>query len=432
MTAPILQSGNDLGRASGARLKQNALRYAAMNVAEAAAWFLYVWILTRLLPTSDLGRVIYALVFSGCVGAVLTVGWKAWLLEQASRPGADMATAWSVAAAGLATRCMVVLPIMVMVSWNIGGMVLSPMPEMPILIASLAGLFALSRLVSFGLRARGETTGAALLHGPLPILLAVGAVLVMAETRAIPFDLLLALHAVCLVVPIVLGLLRLPRLRWNGDLPSASVFAPSMTQSGALLYRNADVLVVGLVLTPLECAIYLIVRGVAMVLDLVFRVLGHAMSEPMSHSMQGRSGGLFVSQAARANLGFLLIGGAGAILLFITADPVLGVFGIFGVEGRQALVWLIIAQTAPAIFGATHVFMSLTKLDGLRAWVVWPALPLALMFVFAGAREGLVQLAMTYAVLQIGLAAVCAVIVALRCGIWPGLTAMFHGRIRLR
>ncbi len=169
-----------------------------------------------------------------------------------------------------------------------------------------------------------------------------------------------------------------------------------------------------------------------MLLDLQFQVLGHALFDPIAQAWHSRDSLRFVSLSARANLGFLLIGGAVALLLLVIMDPFLHLFGISAADGRRAMIWLIIAQSAPAIFGATNLFMSLTKLDGVRAWLLWAAMPLALILTFAAARDGLAALAATYAALQIGAAAICAVVVALNCGIWPGLTAMFHSRIRLR
>lgn len=270
-----------------------------------------------------------------------------------------------------------------------------------------------------------------MLRGPLPVLLALLAVLLVSETRPPGVEVVLGLHAACLSIPLLLATRRLPCLRWDGDLPVAAVFSDSVAQSGVLLFRNIDIIVIGLVLSPVECAIYLIMRSVALWLDLLFRVLARSLRDPLAQSAEYAARTVFVSQAARANLGFLLIGGAGALALFVTLDPVLRLFGIVSAEGRQVLVWLIVAQSAPAIFGATHLFIALARLDALRAWVIWAALPLASILTFATARDGIAALAVTYAVLQIAAAAVCAAVVALRCGIWPGPTALFHRRLKL-
>ncbi len=412
-------------------MTRGAVNYAFAAASEVTVWCFYLWVLTQVLPSSDLGRVIYVLVFSACVGGILTVGWKNWLQETGERAGADAATAWSAAVAGLVARCMIVLPVMTMISWQVGGKVLFPWPEMPVMIAVLSAFFALLRLSGFALR-RGEEPGKiAVLTGPLPVLLSIAGILVLAETRSLRFDVVLGLHALCLLVVLMLAARRLPALRWSGELPTAAVFLDSMAEAGTILFRNVDVMVIGLVLTPVECAIYLIARSVAMSLDLLFRVLSRALSGPIGRSYRHRERSRFVAQSARANLGFLLIGGAGALLLFVSAGPVLHLFGINSAEGRQPLIYLIIAQSAPALFGATHMFMAMTRLETIRAWIVWAAMPFALILVFSAAREGLVSLAATYAALQVGVAAVCAVVVALRCGIWPGLTAMFHSRIRL-
>lgn len=407
-----------------------------LRVAEAAAWCIYVWVLVQLLPSADLGRVLHALVFSGCVAGLLTVGWRGWLQRCAAESDDDPALAWSAAVAGLAKRCLIALPITVLMSWQVGGKLLVPWPGTASLIAVLAGLAGVLRLAGFALRAdcdRGrESSRGALLCGLLPVLLTLSAVLLVARAQPVRFEFVLGLHAIALLVASVLALRRLPRLRWGCDLPAAGIFADSMRQSATILFRNVDILVIGFVLAPVEAAVYLILRGVAMLLDLLFRLLGDALRDPIALSLQTRDSGRFVAQAARANLGFLLIGGAGALLLFVTAGPVLHLLGISPGEGRMPLVYLILAQSTPAIFGATHLFLTLAKLDGLRAWFIWATMPIALILTFSAAREGLVPLAATYAALQIGLGAVSAVTVAVHCGIWPGLTALFHGRIRLR
>lgn len=409
-----------------------AARDAGLKAAEVAAWCLHVWVLAQLLPSSDLGRVLHALVFSTCVAAILTAGWKKWLAADAADDQSDRSAAWSAAVAGLAVRGLIALPAITLILWQVGGKVLFPYPEMPVMIAVIAGLLSLLRLCGFALRTGEESVRAGILTGALPVLLSLSAVLVAAEFRPVQFDLVLSLHALALAAGLVLASRRLPQLRWTGDLPKARVFADSMAQSGTILYRNIDIVVIGLVLSPVEAAIYLIVRAVALLLDLVFRALSGALAEPIALSYRTGNRLLFVAQAARANLGFLLIGGAGALLLFVATGPVLQVFGIAASEGRQPLVYLIVAQAAPAVFGATHLIMAVTNLDGVRAWIVWAAMPLALIATFAAARDGIASLAATYAALQVGIAAVSAAIVALHCGIWPGLTAMFHSRLRLR
>ena len=49
--------------------------------------------------------------------------------------------------------------------------------------------------------------------------------------------------------------------------------------------------------------------------------------------------------------------------------------------------------------------------------------------VLLGARDG-IDVAQTFAVSQLTLAAVSALLLT-QCGIWPGLTALFHNQIKL-
>jgi hypothetical protein len=191
--------------------------------------------------------------------------------------------------------------------------------------------------------------------------------------------------------------------------------------------RYADVLVVPWILKSETLYVYFIARMASLCLPMMLAVLGYKV-EPVLRSLVGKPEQTsFRAAAARVNLGYLMISGAMALFLIICA-PYLA--KVIDPEAREILIWLVIGQSAPVLFGATGLLMKIV--DRGTFYDVLGGIT-ALMFlvgiVLLGARDG-IDVAQTFAVSQLTLAAVSALLLT-QCGIWPGLTALFHNQIKL-
>ena len=191
--------------------------------------------------------------------------------------------------------------------------------------------------------------------------------------------------------------------------------------------RYADVLVVPLILEFGALYIYYLARMASLFLPMMLAVLGYKV-EPVLRSLAGTPEQTpFRAAAARVNLGYLMVSGAMALFL-ISCAPYLA--KVLEPEFREILIWLVIGQSAPVLFGATGLLMKIV--DRGTFYDVLGGIT-ALMFlagtVFLGARDG-VDVAQTFAVSQLTLAAVSALLLT-QCGIWPGLTALLHKQIKL-
>ncbi|MEH6737243.1 MAG: hypothetical protein V7695_01695 [Sulfitobacter sp.] len=156
-------------------------------------------------------------------------------------------------------------------------------------------------------------------------------------------------------------------------------------------------------------------------------ILGNKVEPVLSSLASTQEQTPFRAAAARVNLGYLMISGAMALFV-ISGGSYLAT--ALEPEFREILIWLVIGQSAPVLFGATGLLMRIVDrgtfydvLGGITATMF-----LAGIFLLR-ATDG-VDVALTFAVSQLTLAAVSALLLT-QCGIWPGLTALFHKQIKL-
>lgn len=191
--------------------------------------------------------------------------------------------------------------------------------------------------------------------------------------------------------------------------------------------RYVDVLVVPWILEFDAMYVYFVARTVSLCLPIVLTLLGNKVEPTLI--LLARAHGLtpFQAAAARVNLGYLMVSGAMAIFM-IRGTSYLAT--ILAPEFREILIWLVIGQSAPVLFGATGLLMRIvdrgTFYDVLGA--ITAAMFLAGIILLNGVDGAVV--AQTFAASQLTLAAISAILLT-QCGIWPGLTALFHKQIKL-
>jgi hypothetical protein len=191
--------------------------------------------------------------------------------------------------------------------------------------------------------------------------------------------------------------------------------------------RNIDLFIVPWLLAVDVLYIYLAARLASVCVPLALCLLEKKVSPQLVALRTVRGQLSLQAAAARVNLGYLMVSGAMALIVITTA---LHLINPVGPKFGEILVWLVIGQSGPVIFGATGLLMRVVErgafyevLSGITS-VLFVTGALLL-----GAKDGVV-VAQIFAAAQLTLAAICALLLT-QCGIWPGITALFHSRIRL-
>ena len=407
-----------------------------LRAAAALSWLGYTWVLTRLLPTEELGVVLNALALSGLLAGVLAAGWVGRLLRDGARAKAELDNAQFGA---LITRALLAVIIFGAIA-AVLMTVLAAEGYLPFFavfrtLATLIGLIAVATAtigcLAAAQRARGALIRSLALQG-------LGrAVLPLALTAALAQSIQTGpVVALCLYLAslIALGLCLIPGLpRFRFGKPprgsSGSTWVLWRAQAGGILYQNLDVLALSCALGAFDAAVYLVARRLACLLAVLFEALRSAVA-PRLAVAYGKPD-VFAALSARVNLGFLLFGAGGAGVLVLGGPAVLPLFGTAYSEAYPMMLWLVLGQAAPAVFGATGMLMVMADMERARARLVWGLCPPAFGLMLLFAPQGPEALAMCAALTQLGLGAASAVLLAGRRGVLPGATALLHTRLRL-
>ena len=125
-----------------------------------------------------------------------------------------------------------------------------------------------------------------------------------------------------------------------------------------------------------------------------------------------------------------MICGAVSLLVLGCAPFIAGALGGLNHAFDEIVIWLVVGQAAPVLFGATALLMH--AVDRGAFYVVLQGMT-ATMFiggVIVLDNTNAVVVAQTLAAAQLTQAALCALLLT-QCGVWPGLTALFHKEIKL-
>ncbi|MEX3316357.1 hypothetical protein [Sulfitobacter sp. PS-8MA] len=200
---------------------------------------------------------------------------------------------------------------------------------------------------------------------------------------------------------------------------------------GPALLATIDVLILFSLFSPRTVTGYLVLRAGGLAVTRAMHPVKVAAQARLRAAAVNGNTPSFVVNAARLNLGLLLIGGGicvGILALFSVLTPLFP--PPFEAE-KAVLSWLLLGAAAPALFGAGPLFLTIT---GQRR--EWALMSLTGAFLMAGLAYGLrvqtpLALAQLYAALQLVTFGTAAAVIGQRRGVWPGLTALLFRRIRL-
>ncbi|MGC1497560.1 MAG: hypothetical protein WA790_17285 [Sulfitobacter sp.] len=259
------------------------------------------------------------------------------------------------------------------------------------------------------------------------------AIAVATKFGPVDSDLVMTLTVAILLCLLIVSFWRLsPSAKIESKPIQGSVLLGRSAVAGVpLLFKNADLLILPWIFPPAQALFYLLVRGIAGAIGLILGSLTSILRDPLYSAFEQENRSAFVAMAARANLGFLLIGG-GACLVVLSAGPYLLDFvSINSSEMKKVLAWVVVAQAAPVFFGATSILLDVTRnqrdsvlIAGIGALAVW--ISTAVIDIIS-----ILDLAMVYAGVRVVASGAAATILGLRFGIWPGLTAILFRQIKL-
>ena len=141
--------------------------------------------------------------------------------------------------------------------------------------------------------------------------------------------------------------------------------------------------------------------------------------------------GALAALAARTNLGFLLIGGGGITFIFLTVQAVLDLTHSHATLILPIVAWILLSHCGPVILGASGLLMEVTRMQRQRSWVLGLWTPIALGSILLVNPDTPIELAKHVALLHLGYSAHLAVVLGMRHGVWPGITALLQKELKL-
>lgn len=226
--------------------------------------------------------------------------------------------------------------------------------------------------------------------------------------------------------------MMLAAVLWGRDKAAESQATQGISNQGMLSWlKYADVLVAASLFPPTIFFPYLVAKGISMILVAFLRGFEISTQPQLSAAVAAQDQARFAAITARINLGILLmIGGLAVGLLGIL--PLISLFPIIDLQTVHSIaLWLLLAESVPALCGATTLIL---RNIGFKIYDRSLTILGCLVFLslsFALPTENSVQVAKTYATVQICIGFAGAVVLAVKAGVWPGVTAVLFRQIRL-
>jgi len=388
-----------------------------------AGWLSFVFVAEAILNRGDFSLVLSAMVLGEILGRFLVLGWVP--IDRSDRPLNDSG---SQALGAVLVRWIILVAV---IAFAAAVELANPFINQPTVGLYLAGgslSLALAHLATaqrVALRRSGKGFFAA------RILFATALVWGLDQISEISHGLLLAALALLWLL-LTLALMRgLPTPFGNENLERQERLRETLLAIGPALLGVVDLLILFWLLSPGLAVGYLMMRAGGMVVLAAMYPVQAATSARLAVNRSCENMEAFAADAARVNLGLLLIGGGSSVGILALQPLLPPQFGTFVGADPAMLMWILLGASSPAYFGAAPLFMSII---GLRR--EWALLSLAGALLMVGLAYGTrvstpLALAQTYAAVHLVTAAVAAAIIGRKRGVWPGLTALMAGRIRL-
>lgn len=197
-----------------------------------------------------------------------------------------------------------------------------------------------------------------------------------------------------------------------------------------LAARFIDVMLVPWLLEADVVFAYLTARMLSLLVPLSLTVLEVKALPQLVVLARIKENNSFQAAAARVNLGYLMVCGSVSLITLLSAPYLTNGLGISNPQFKDILIWLMVGQSAPILFGATRLLMRVVDSSALYDLLSGLTAVLFLIGLMLVTKQGGVIMAQTFAAAQLAQAGICACFLTQR-GVWPGLTALFHKEIKL-
>lgn len=201
-------------------------------------------------------------------------------------------------------------------------------------------------------------------------------------------------------------------------------------EAGRIATRYVDFLLIPWLLEGTVLYAYILARITSLIIPLALHGVSARVKPQLSALLQTGNFCRFQAAAARVNLGYLMVCGGMSLIVATCAPHWAALLGNFDPVFTNILVWAVVGQSAPILFGATVLLMNAVGRGAMNELLYGFVAALFVASVLIGNKGSAILIMQTFAVAQLTHAAICSISLA-RCGVWPGLTALFHKEIKL-
>lgn len=198
-----------------------------------------------------------------------------------------------------------------------------------------------------------------------------------------------------------------------------------------MMLRYIDLLIMPFLLEAAPALLYLAARVISLCVPAVLSFLERRAVPHLSALADPEPSPAFQALAGRVNLGFMMIAGSLSLAMVWGTPFIAAQLGLPLAELREILVWLILGQCAPVFFGATRMMMHAVGRGAFVVMLEGFAVTCFLIALSVGDGSDPVFYAQAVAAAQLTQSGLSALLLT-QCGVWPGLSALFHPTIRLR
>ncbi|WP_093738465.1 hypothetical protein [Sulfitobacter delicatus] len=394
---------------------------AAGAVLLAGGWLSFAVIANEVMIPSDFSLVLVALTIAEVIGRLLVTGWVSIDRE-------THLFSWSHSLASIMLRWVAFVAMLGVL------FAVAPMPLLigqPISMLYIAGASLALSVSNLAAAQRSALHQNRYNIFPLRMVFAAALLWGLDEISEIDAGLLLsALLLLWLAVAVTL-LQGLPSPFSEVGSPRQPQLRKTVLAFGPALLKVADILILPCVLSPVPAAGYIGMRAGGLLTIFTLSSVQAATRERLKRNSAPSLAAEFAADAARLNLGLLLIGGGVSVGILVIQPYITPHFSPFASGDVTVLLWILLGALAPALLGAAPVLLSLTGHRREWALISFVGVLLLAALTYSLRISTPLGLAQVYAAVQLATIACAALIIGRTRGVWPGLTAVLFRRIRL-
>lgn len=197
-----------------------------------------------------------------------------------------------------------------------------------------------------------------------------------------------------------------------------------------LFTRYIDLFIIPWILDVAMIGAYFAARAASLFVPVSLAMLGRKVAPHLVRLAQAEPQNAFRAAAARVNLSYMMVCGAVSVIVLGVLPYLVGDTDIMDPSFDRVLLWFVIGQSAPVLFGATHLLMNAVERGAFYDLLLGVTAVLFLAATLLLQPQDGLAVAQIFVAAQMAHASICALLLT-QCGVWPGLTALFQKEIKL-